>query len=210
MNYYIMKALTHNGSWFEFTMSDLPTLFNSTEFVLLGRKNTPKLYLKSIRRGDVDTGLYEGDVVSMDGCEWLICYERGFYAINADYVVKYLYDLIDYKFLGTCETIKSPAPINFREKHLFMYRDTIFRLNDIVGAYEGKLLLRSVSKPVDVQDIKQECCLSYKGSRLYIGSVLEDGIIEVHYGRVCLNKNGILTDVVTGGELNGHISRTDR
>lgn len=204
MNCYTMKALTRSEDWFEFTMRDLPTLFMPNEFALLGRPGTPRLNAKTIRRGDVETGLYEGDIISMEDDIWLICYERGFYAINSSYIVRYLYALSDYNLIGTNLDTKAPVPINFREKHLFKYGDVVFRINDIVGAYQGKLLLRSVSKPVSPEDIKQECCLSYKGSRIYLGDETPDGIVELHGGRITLNNDGKLTDIITGGELNGY------
>lgn len=210
MHYYIMKALTHDKCWFEFTMHDLPTMFSATEFVLLGRPNTPRLYINSIRRGDVESNLYEGDIIKMDGTQWLICYERGFYAINASYVVRNLYTLKDYELLGTCSDMKSPVPINFRTKYLFMYGDTIFRLHDIVGAYDGKLLLRCISNPVAVDDIRQECCVAYAGNRVYLGDCIEGGIVELHGGRITLNRNNEITDLITGGSLDGYIPKPIR
>jgi len=202
---YVMKALTKNKEWFQFSMNDLPTLFTPDEFVLMNKPNSPRLLFKSIRRGDPETNLFEGDIITMDGRNWLICYERGFYAIDADYTVKHLYTLHHYKILGTCIELPSPVPINFRTKHLFMYKDTIFRLNDIIGAYEGKLLLRSIAEPVDVDLVQQECCVTYKGSRVYLGTTCSDGVFELHGGRVTLNKNGNITDIVTGEALYGYI-----
>lgn len=201
-----MKALTHNKDWFEFSMADLPTLFTPNEFVLLNRPNTPRLLFKSIRRGDSESGLFEGDIIEMDGREWLICYERGFYAIDSNYIIKHLYTLRDFKVLGTCSEIKSPVPINFRTKHLFSYDGNIFRLNDIIGAYEGKLLLRSLSEPVDVSLIKQECCVTYNGSRVYLGDELDIGTVVLRGGRITVSKEDKIIDIVTGEELYGYIS----
>lgn len=200
---YIMKALTLNREWFQFEMSDLPTTFNTSEFVLLDKPNTPRLLLKTIRRGDRDTMLFEGDIIRMNNCNWLVCYERGFYVINSDYVVRYLNSLSEYEVIGDTLTHTSPVPINFREKHLFKYKDTIFRLNDITGAYGGKLLLRSVSGPVSVEDVNQECCLTHNGSRVFLGDKIGKSTVVLKYGRVVLKEKGknIYRDIATGGVL---------
>lgn len=204
---YIMKALTRNKEWFIFEMSDIPTLFTSEEFVLMNKPNTPILSLKSIRRGDKDTMLFEGDLIEMNGDVWTICYERGFYAINADYVIRYLDSLSDYVVIGDCSTMQSPVPINFREKHLFKYKDIIFRLNDIIGAYEGKLLLRSVANPVDVNDINQECCLTYNGTRVFLNDLIDLGsTVSLRYGRVVTKVNGEFVDITNGGVIHGNLS----
>jgi hypothetical protein len=191
-------------------MEDIPTPFNTKEFALLRRPNTPRLLIDSIRRGDEESGLFEGDIISMNGEDWLICYERGFYAINKDYIIRYLYTLSDYKYLGTCFDIKSPIPINFRSRHRFIYKDLIFRINDIVGAYDDKLLLRPVSKPVNVAEVHQECCITYNKQRIYLNDSIDDGIVELHGGRVTLNKDNNLIDLATGGSLDGYIPKPTR
>lgn len=203
---YIMKARTLNDDWFTFDIYDLPTLYSPNEFALLGKPNTPRLLLKSIRRGDRDTNLFEGDIISMENDLWVICYERGFYAINTNYVVRYLNTLCNFKVVGDCTCMQSPVPINFREKHLFKYKDIIFRLNDIIGAYKGKLLLRSVSNPVDVDDVNQECCLAYNGSRIFLGDTINNERVILKYGRVGTVKDNKFIDIATGGVIDDCIS----
>lgn len=203
MNCYTMKALTPNKEWRSFTLKDLPTLFTATEFALLAKPKSPKLLVNTIRRGDIESGLYEGDVVEADGCKWLICYERGFYAINEDYVIKYLNTLNNPKFLGTNLDIDIGIPISFRSKNLFKYKDVIFRLQDIVGAYNGKMLLRFAKEPVDPDDIQQECCITYNNVRVYLGDVFDGKKIELHGGRITLCDSETMIDITTGGEVNG-------
>lgn len=203
---YIMKALTLNDEWFTFDMCDLPTVYAPNEFALLGKPNTPRLLLKTVRRGDRCTNLFEGDIISMEDDLWVICYERGFYAINSNYVIRYLNTLTEFEVVGDCTFMKSPVPINFREKHLFKYKDVIFRLNDIIGAYKGKLLLRSVSNPVDVNDINQECCLAHNGSRVFLGDIIDNEKVVLRYGRVCTVKDKKFTDITTGGVIDDCIS----
>lgn len=198
---FIMKALTLDRDWYEFTLADIPTTFNDAEFVLYNRPNTPRLLLKGIRRGDAESGLYEGDVVHCDGTDWIICYQRGFYAINSDYVIRYLYQLKRYKMVGTYPRVPAPVPINFKSKYLFMHNGTIFKINDIIGGYKGQLILRTSSKPVNVDEVHQECCIVYNGRKVYLSDMINGEPIKLLGGRLTHKVDGKVIDIATGGEL---------
>lgn len=200
MNCYTMKTLTINGDWFPFTISDLPVLLDEEYFALFGCSNSPRLRIDSIRRGDYESGLYEGEVISMDGCKWVICYERGFYAINEDYVIKHLNTLQDFTVLGDSPEVPIDIPVSYRANHLFKVDDTIFRIQDIVGAYNNKLLLRSLREPVDTDRIQQECCATYKGKRVYLGDVLDGCKLELVHGRLVRRTPEGLLDITNGGK----------
>lgn len=208
MHYFMMKALTHDNVWYKFSMLDVPTTFNEDEFVLLNKPGSPIMQLKSIKRGDPETGLFEGDIITMEGCEWVICYERGFYAINADYVTRHLYQLSDYKITGDYFTDGFPVSINTRNKHLFKYKNIIFRIEDIIGSYKtGTIILRTCKHPVPISDIKQESCMSFNNKRLFLGDYIQGKPVELIGGRIAVrNLDGVL-DVSTGGNLNGYLSR---
>lgn len=194
-----MKARTRNNKWLSFTLDDLPVPFNETEFVLLKRPGTPILDIKSIRRGVKKYGLFEGDVILMDGEKWLVCYERGFYVINSNYVVKYFYQLKNYKVIGTCDTIKDVVSISFKSKHFFMYKDNIFYLANISGAYDGKLLIRSIEEPIDTKQVNQECCLVYNGKKLFLGMLIDGKYpVKLRGGRITIKKNGQIIDLDGG------------
>lgn len=210
MNCFIMKALDKQGKWYEFTMKDLPTLFSNNYFVLMNKPNSPILDYSTIRRGDKATNLYEGDVIKIENTLWYICYERGFYAINIDYEIKYLYQLGDYEFVGTSMEVDAEVPINFRNKHLFMYKDKIFRFNDIIGAVDGKLLLRAISEPIHPENIRQEFGISNEGSRVYWGDKINGHKVFLHYGRICIRKDKEYIDLVTGGKIDGCVSSSAR
>ena len=198
MNYFIMKTLTTNGDWFPFSMSDLPVLLNEECFVLFGCANSPWLRIDSIRRGDPETGLYEGEVIQMDGCNWVICYERGFYAINEDYISKHLNTLRDYTVLGDAPNVPIEMSVSSRANHLFKIDDTIFRIQDIVGAFDGKLLLRSLKEPIDTDKIQQECCATYKGKRVYLGDMLDGCPLELVNGRLVRKTPDGVIDITSG------------
>lgn len=201
---YMMKARTVKNAWYSFTISDVPTAINSKHFALLAKPNSPVLKINDIRRGDAETGLFEGDVITAENDSWLVCYERGFYAINTDYVVRHLYTFKEFEVQGDYKDVKFPVPINFRNKQLFKYKDKIFRLDDIVGVYGDKILLRCISEPVRPEDIQQECCISYNNSRVYLGDYVGDEVCELHGGRVTVKTENGYLDLSTGGILNGY------
>lgn len=203
MNCYVMKALTLNGDWHTFTMEDLPVAVSDKEFVLIGKQGSPRLRLDTIRRGDLESSLFEGDIFVAEGMTWMTCYERGFYAISTEYNIRYLYTFNDFE-ISDMSYEDFPVPISFREKNLFKFKDTIFRLEEIVGCYKGAILLRCISNTVYVEDIQQECCLTYKGKRVYLGDVIEGAKVEIHGGRITLCKNDTIVDIITGGELDGY------
>lgn len=206
---FMMAALTLDREWYPFKLADIPTTFNDAEFVLFNRPETPRLLLKGIRRGDVESGLFEGDIIRADGTDWVVCYQRGFYAINGEYVIRYLYQFDNYEFLGTHPRITVPVPINFKSKYLFMYNGTVFRLNDIIGGYKGRLILRTCSEPVDVDDVNQECCIVYRGRKVYLSDIIDGEPITLKGGRLTHKENGKIIDIATGGELVGYNPRTD-
>lgn len=199
-----MKALTPSKEWYFFTLKDIPVLVASKAFVLLSIKGSPILDLSSIRRGDESSGLFEGDIISCDGEEWLVCYERGFYAINKEYTTKYLYQLKDAKVIGDYFTDGFPVAMNLRTRYLFKYQDAIFRLEDIVGGEKDEgIIIRSCNHVIKFNDVKQECCMSFDGQRVFFGDVFPEGTIKLHGGRVCFEIEGHYVDLTNGGEING-------
>lgn len=208
MNYFIMKARTLSDEWYEFSLADIPTLQNREQFVLMSKPGAPILSNQRLLRGDREFGVFEGDVVKALGRLWLICYERGFHAINTDYSIKHLYQLGEFDKVGYCTEFMGLPPITFKRRFLFKYKEQIFRLEDIVGAYDGKLLLRSVSAPVDASEIQQDCGVRCGGPLLYLGDEVKESSIRLAGGRIVIDGgNGKLIDIATGGVLDGYIPR---
>lgn len=197
-----MKALTPNGEWYPFTLKDLPTRFNNNEFALMNCPNSPRLSLQNIRRGDASTGLYEGDIIEWMDTRWMVCYERGFYVICESYETHPLSELSDFTVVGDCFKDTFGVPFLKRDKCLFKYNDVIFRLEDIIGPFNGdRVILRSVKKPILVEDIQQEAGMSIDGKRVYFGDKVDDGVVDLYKGRIVLLKSGTYIDIFTGGVL---------
>lgn len=211
MNYFIMKALTFDDGWYSFTLADIPTMIDHETFVLLAEENSPKMYLKTIRRGDPESGLFEGDIIQFNNDRWLVCYERGFYVINSSYISKYLYQLPEYTFIEEYTDFTDKiVPINFKANHLFKYKDCIFRFNDIVGGYNGKIMVRACHELIDHKDIQQECCMSIDKKKVYLGDYIDNSIVKLQGGRIALWTPTKTIDSNGGGSLDGCFSRSCR
>lgn len=202
MHCFVMKALTREGTWFEFEITDAPTRFDDTGFVLLAKPNSPKLLLDKLRRGVPEYGVYEGDIINAEGQRWLVCYERGFYAINEQYITRFLDSFDEFKIAGTCFDSEFRVPISMRSKHLFKYNNTIFRIEDILGSYDkSALILRCCSNPVPSADIQQYCGITRDKNRIFLGDAVGDATVVLHKGRIVLADDTGYRDFADGGRL---------
>lgn len=196
MQSFIMKALTHSHSnWYVFSISDIPVLVKPNLISLMRIPNSPILELDTTRRGDADTSLFEGEIVSYNDDEWLICYERGFYAINKDYVICSLTNLTGCTKLGDVGFDREfPVSFSVKQKLLFKHNSAIFRLESICGYFEGKLLLRSFKSPIDPNEVKQDCGCVYNDQKLFLGDVTPMGTVTLHNGILGFeSENGFLS-----------------
>lgn len=187
MNCFILKSISASGLWTEFTLNDLPVPIDNKSFILMARPDSPILDLSNVRRGDPSTGLYEGDVILCDDETWLICYERGFYAINDAYVVRYFDKLTDFQYLGVRENFNISIPLKLKKKHMFRYNTTMFHMQDIIAAVHGKLLLNMFADPVSPDLICQECAFTYNNHKVFLGDSVGSDIIHLSNGRLTAN-----------------------
>lgn len=192
-----MKTLTCDGEPYHFSLQDIPVLINRDEFVLLNKPGSPRLNMWQIRRGDEEYDLYDGDLISMHGDTWVVCYERGFYAINEAREIKYLDQLRNYEFLSGSWDVPTPVPVEYKKKHKFKYKDFIFGIDNIVGMHEGKIMIRTFDYPIDAAEVQQECSLSYGDEKLYFGDMVQGCTVELYKGRVAICKNGDYIDLAT-------------
>lgn len=201
MNCFNLKAHSAEG-WVEFSLKDLPVPVDAKHFALLARNDSPILDMQSIRRGDPETDLYEGDVICDNDNIWLVCYERGFYVINEAYVVKHFNQLSNFKVLDTKENYPINISLKLKRRHLFRYNQTIFYMHDILGAINGKLLINLLTDPIDVDKIDQECAFTFQQHKAYLGDPVGDDVIHLEHGR--LYANGVDLDkqeVANGNSL---------
>lgn len=184
MNCFMLKAISTDHKWIEFSISDIPTPISDSQFVLLKRPNSPILNIEGIRRGDPETGLFEGDIIERGSVLYLICYERGFYAINGDYVVCLFNELGDYTVVGDTSSMEIDIPISYKKTLLFKYKNTIFKINDIVGSSKGGILINSIAEVIKPELVRQDCCFLYKKQRMYLGDTIEGFPLQLVGGQL--------------------------
>ena len=207
-NGFIMRAPTVDGSWFSFYIEDCPSKLSEETFVLLNKPGTPIMYC-DVFRGDAETGLFEGDIILCEGRDWLICYDRGFYAINRDYQIKYLFQLKDWRHLGVADhDMHFPIKYARRKHHLFCHLGGVFSLWGIQDCTDEGVLLtdRTVVKS---SDIHQEVCATWNKRRMYLGYIYDNKVLELNGGRLSYSVDNKCYDIFTGGELIGYIRRSD-
>lgn len=182
-------------------MKDIPVMMFEDKFVLMNKPGSPILRADTIMRGEPFYNVYEGDVIEADGDIWLVCYERGFYAINENYVIRFLYKFNDIKFIDRHDNVTGLPTVTFKKKFLFKIKDQVFVLNDIVGAYSGDCIFRTYSEPVKVETIQQDCGLRYNGNLMFLGDTVDGSTVELYGGRVVIHKDGQKLDLSSGGFL---------
>lgn len=187
MNCFTLKSTSADGLWVTFTMADLPVPIDSKHFILMAKSGTPILDLGNIRRGDPESGLFEGDVILFEDDLWLVCYERGFYVINRAYIIKYFDSLHDIKVLGVRENYDIEIPLKLKKKHMFRYGKTVFVLQDIIAAVNGKLILNMFVDPIDTSGICQECAFTYEQHKVFFGDKVGNDHIHLSNGRITAN-----------------------
>lgn len=180
-----MRANDKNGNFCTFSIEDAPVLLNNyNEYILCNRNNSPIVKGSTFHIGDRDTGFFVGDIVSKDGVNYLISYERGFYGISENYVRCHLDKLRGCDVVSNYFTNGYPIKLQVRRKFRFKYKDITFTLNDLIGIYEGKILTRLCNEAMDVKEISQDVGIIHNGKRLYLGDEIPEGIVELHDGRI--------------------------
>lgn len=206
-----LKARTTDGSWYQFDIRDVPVLIGTDKAVLMGRPQSPIIDTSVILRGDRESGLFEGDVFISGGERWLVCYERGFYAINEQYLTKYLYNFDNIEYVGVSEfDLEFPIQYKRRKQHLFKCGEVQFFISQIVMVEDSNMVVRIKRLRFPREDIKQECCMSLEDTKLYLGDSINGSVVQLRGGRVCIETENGFLDLATGGILDGYIPKDVR
>ena len=211
LNFPMQARTLADDTWFPFTLADIPIRYDDDgHFALCNRVGTPLLSMSMIVRGDPETGLYEGNIVEYNDEKYVICYERGFYAINSNYISRNLYQIAGYKLAGDYWKDGFPIEIRLRMKQMFHYKKINFKLNDIVGHWGNSLLIRACQTPIDPNECQQECCFTYQDKKIFLGEEVNGHHVELAGGRICIHDEQGYLDLATGGYLNGYNSGSVR
>lgn len=204
-NSFVMRAPTVSGDWYNFTVGDCPILLTDNTFILVGKPNSPVMYC-DVYRGEEESGLFEGDVVYCDDTSWLVCYDRGFYAINKDYAVRYLYTMHDFRVIGVSgHDVDFPVPYSRRLHHKFSYKDVVFNLWDFKSCEKDGIHIRRYAKALAAEDIHQEAGVRINNRKAYLGYKYNGNILVMRGGRLVYEDDTDFIDIATGGKLDGYI-----
>lgn len=206
MKSFLLRARTvvNDSKWFNFTLADIPTKYDTEHIALLNNIGSPLLQLDTVVRGENNTKLYEGDIIEDEGMRYVICYERGFYAITEDYIAKNLYQLKEPKVVGDYWIDGFPIQIRVRKKQMYKYKDINFKITDIIAHWGNKIIIRAHKDPIDPVECRQECCLSYDNKKVYMGDMIKNHEVENVFGRICYKDDVGYYDLGFGGYLNDY------
>lgn len=181
-----------------FTIADIPLLIGEDVFVLLKRPFSPILKLDTLVLG-TDTDVFQHDVLESDGELWFVVFDRGFVAYNKDKTKRrFLYEFDKYKVVRemTEEEITRFNSKLYTMK--FKYGTKIFTIKNVVGMYQSKIMVSSVSHAFDTSEIHQDTNVPLSRFRTYYGELYKGRKLIMCYGRVCIQNEFGVYDIVEG------------
>lgn len=194
MSNFSLKALSKEGnSLTEFTLLDGPYPLSQQYFGLMNRPGTPYLRYDSVVRATGVADLYDGDIVESQGKRYIILYQKGYYAYTIDKKEKIpINDLInpivvDHAFFSE----EFSFPHNRSKKTLFKYDDIIFKLEDIYGVSNDKIILHHKRGILLNPDkIQQKANITYNGTPLFFGDEVNKRTLVLRNGQPLFRVRG--------------------
>ena len=199
MNVLNLRACTLTNKYYTFSIKDIPVLVDDNNFILMARPGSPILRFDTIGSLTDIPDIGEGTVlVGENNDVYTISFKRGFAAMSSDRQISKLHELSNY-------TITAEAPhfvgIANRQRLLFKYNNLQFQIKDIVGAIDGKAIVKREHTLVAVDKVQQYAGLTFNNTRVFLGDVIDGGIVTMYKGRVCLHKNNRYIDLTDMQEI---------
>lgn len=181
---FTMKARirNHPKEWFEFSIADAPLMIYPQEFVLQNRCGTPRLSTEDMVRGCEEYGVYDGDIIiGRNSNKYMVCYDRGFYAISESREYTLLEDIMPCTVIGNVFDDGFPVQHTATKHIQFKYKEVQFSFKDFQGISPKGYVVRSLCLPVRLNEICSDCGVSYNGK-----PVCWDENTVVQHGRIFL------------------------
>lgn len=200
MNVLNLRALTLNNQYYTFNVTDIPVLINEHHFILMRRKNSPILQLDSITSMTDIRNVGEGTVIKdTSGIDYVISFKRGFAAMNSKHEVRKIGDISNYTI---CYKRSNTSLLSCRQRLLFKYDDIQFQLKDFIGFIGDKGVIKKNHSLVPIDQIKQYAGITYEGSSVFFGDVINDCPVTLYKGRICLQHGeDTFIDLVDGEHI---------
>lgn len=169
---YPMRALSKCGNFLvPFTLADGPAPIDKDHFILTEKQNSPILRYDSVLKGSDIEGLYEGDIVTIEGDdkEYPVIYATGVRLKDSEEQIEIIYDN-QKKFSIVSDIYTRKMKFIKRTIPKFRIDNTGFLLSDLYGMHKGHLLLNKTSVMVKPEDIRMHAGVRDKNRKyLYFG-----------------------------------------
>lgn len=193
-----MRALSKCGNFLvPFTLADGPAPIDKDHFVLTMKPDTPILRYDSILRGSDIKGLFEGDIVTVEGDdkEYPVIYSSGVKLKDPESSIEIIYDN-QKKFLCVSDIYTRKTKFIKRTIPKFRINGIVFLLSDVYGIHNGHLLLNKSVVKVKPEDVRMHAGVRDKNKNyLYFGDqglTLQNGQPGVY------NEDGSFTTLASG------------
>lgn len=194
-NFNKLCANSLSGERVVFSITDVPVAADTDNFILMRRDHTPILVTSSVVVGSDIDGVFEGTrIADKDGNLYNVSFQRGFAAMDKNRNVFKLHKLAPFTIVGDNYDLSTCC----RARLIYKHDNVIFRLTDIVGVVEDKVVIKNKYLDVNFTDVQQFAGLAVDGNKVFLGDTLPVGKVCMHYGRICVYNNGIYTDLVDG------------
>ena len=197
-NYSNLRATTTEGKSYSFDIRAVPTVIDTDRFILMHKVGSPILLTDTICLGADINGVYEGTVLrDANGIEYTVSYKRGFAAMDSNRVAHKLHDITPFTVLGENGNISTSC----RARVLYKYEDIYFQITDILGVVEDKIIIKNNRVAINFDLVKQFAGLKVDNKRVFLGDEIDDGIVVMHLGRICLYANNKYIDLADKEEI---------
>lgn len=194
MQTFTLKALSKEGnSLISFTLKDGPCPLSQQYFGLMNRPGVPYLRYDSIVRCSDYEDICEGDILLSQDKEYIVEYQKGFYAYTLDRKEKVPIDelvnpqIINHAFFSD----KFKLPANRPKRIMYKYKDLIFKLQNVYGVSPNGIILNHNKGVVLDPEFIQQCAhISYNGQPLYFGDKVEKRELVLRDGQPVFRVRG--------------------
>ena len=196
MNVLSLRARTHDGSWYAFTILDAPVWIGGDDCIIVGRKFSPIIKLSTISIG-CDLGIYVGDVLQDESGEWIVKYFRGMRAVNMK--TREVRRLYEFKNLWVTRDATQEEMKLFGVSSLdviLKYEDMCFGVRNVVGKYRNDLVVSNSAYPVVVSRVRQYVTTISSRQRLFLGDTYRGSQVIMCYGAICIQNEFGAYDII--------------
>lgn len=201
MRSYPLRATSVCGKYlYSFSLEDAPIPLDNETFVLSNVPNSPILLYNSILKGCDVEDFFAGDIVRVNGKDYLLSYHRGLVGKSLDEEADLLYldDIGNFDMVSNIYNRK----VDMLSRQLsfpYKWKDTTFYLEKIYGMKDGMLLVNvKGGLMIPPNEIQQYAGIrGVQGEKVFFG----DYGTRLVNGQIIATVNGGDINITKGGKL---------